>query len=156
MDGGEGPPMLREGCKVIRGLDWDETGSGAINMQEDGKEIYEKEKATREKEKSLQETNKEKTRVSPEDLDPKDVLDEDKQISESDCQVEEALNSGAEQPSHAALSKDSKFPEENTSSCSLKQKDDKKRKKKLPSPRLPIGTVLSIDSWDGIPALGRR
>jgi hypothetical protein len=30
MDGGEGPPLLREGCTVMRGLDWDEKGSGAI------------------------------------------------------------------------------------------------------------------------------
>ena len=29
MDGGEGPPMLREGCTVLRGLDWDDERSGS-------------------------------------------------------------------------------------------------------------------------------
>ena len=34
MDGGDGPPMLREGCTVMRGLDWEE---GTTNANEDGK-----------------------------------------------------------------------------------------------------------------------
>ena len=43
-DGGDGPPMLREGCFVIRGLDWEENGSGSKTGNEDGKDLYEKEK----------------------------------------------------------------------------------------------------------------
>lgn len=42
--GGDGPPMLREGCTVIRGLDWDQEGSGSDNGNEDGKDLYDKEK----------------------------------------------------------------------------------------------------------------
>ena len=32
----------------------------------------------------------------------------------------------------------------------------KKKKKKTPSPKLPLGTVLSIEPWNGIPAMGRK
>merc|ERR1712157_190747 len=105
MDGGEGPPMLREGCKVIRGLDWDESGSGSINRQEDGKEIYEKEKAVREKEKALLETNKEKTTcISPEEPVCADDVGEEEQTSELDPPDEECvetnISSTSEQPPH--------------------------------------------------------
>jgi len=47
MEGGDGPPMLRERCIVIRGLDWDETKYG----NDDGKDSYEKEKGKRDEEK---------------------------------------------------------------------------------------------------------
>jgi hypothetical protein len=50
MDGGEGPPMLREGCVVMRGLDWENAGSCG-NSDADGKLKYEAEKAEREKER---------------------------------------------------------------------------------------------------------
>ena len=53
MDGGDGPPMLREGCFVMRGLDWSKNGSGAAEGDEDGKKSYETKKKKRELEKRL-------------------------------------------------------------------------------------------------------
>ena len=44
MDGGDGPPMLQEGCTVVRGLDWDDPGTGIPKGNEDGKDIYDKKK----------------------------------------------------------------------------------------------------------------
>uniref|UniRef100_A0A7S4W1A8 Uncharacterized protein n=1 Tax=Ditylum brightwellii TaxID=49249 RepID=A0A7S4W1A8_9STRA len=70
MDGGEGPPLLREGCIVMRGLDWEENGSGSITGNEDGKDLYEKEKAAREKEKQALE-EKESQQAVTEDPDTK-------------------------------------------------------------------------------------
>ena len=84
MDGGEGPPMLRQGCLVLRGVDWE-------SQDDDGKDSYDREKALRE---------------------------DDKRAAEDE--------------------------------------DDKKKKKKLPSPKLPVGTVLSIEPWKGKPGLARR
>merc|ERR1711879_209542 len=51
MDGGEGPPMVRKGCLVMRGLDWDDPNSGVMTKNEDGKDLYEKEKALRDDKK---------------------------------------------------------------------------------------------------------
>ena len=44
MDGGEGPPLLRECCKVMRGFDW-----------KDGNIIYEKDKLEKEELKGVAE-----------------------------------------------------------------------------------------------------
>jgi hypothetical protein len=32
----------------------------------------------------------------------------------------------------------------------------KKKPKKLPNPKLPVGTVISVEAWNGVPGLGRR
>ena len=56
MDGGDGPPMLQEGCTVVRGLDWDDPGTGIPKGNEDGKDIYDKEKALSAAEKSSTDT----------------------------------------------------------------------------------------------------
>jgi hypothetical protein len=51
IDSGEGPPMLREGCTVVRGIDW---AAG----DEDGKDFYEREKDERAREmKSIEENS---------------------------------------------------------------------------------------------------
>mmetsp|Transcript_36487 Transcript_36487/g.88057 ORF Transcript_36487/g.88057 Transcript_36487/m.88057 type:complete len:5319 (+) Transcript_36487:189-16145(+) len=53
MEGGEGPPMLREGCTVMRGPDWDFESYGNA----DGKDMYEAEKVKREQEKKKTDSN---------------------------------------------------------------------------------------------------
>merc|ERR1711884_52901 len=68
MDGGDGPPMLREGCTVLRGLDWEER-SDCEN--EDGKAKYEEEKSKREAEKQESEDSKSKEGMAS-DVDSKD------------------------------------------------------------------------------------
>ena len=93
-DGGEGPPMLCEGCTVMRGLDWDDECSGTSTGNEDGKDLYEKEKETK-------------------DSEPKD----------------DAEKSADEESSP---------------------------KKKTSLPKLPVGKVISIEPWKGIPGLARR
>lgn len=90
-DGGDGPPMLREGCTVVRGLDWNQDGSGLNHGDDDGKELYEKEK---EKINELKDVEADEEEPSP--------------------------------------------------------------KKKVPSPKLPVGSVLSIEPWKGIPGAARR
>ena len=42
MDGGEGPPLLREGCTVMRGNDWIDGNN------EDGQDLYEQDKLDKE------------------------------------------------------------------------------------------------------------
>lgn len=120
MDGGEGPPMLREGCTVIRGLDWDPT-----HGDEDGKSAYEAEKAAREKEKrSLEEQAH---------ADPAD---------------------SREQPNPAAEGQtdSAELPE----AAQGKGTSKKKRRRKIPNPKLPLGKVVSIEPWDGVPAMARK
>jgi hypothetical protein len=92
-DGGEGPPMLREGCTVMRGLDWDDAGSGTLTGNEDGKDLYEEQK------------------------------------KEKDTEPKEDDESTDDKPSP---------------------------KKKNPSPKLPVGKVVAIEPWKGIPGLARR
>lgn len=122
MDGGEGPPMLREGHKVLRGVDWNTDGSGCINGKEDGKDIYDLEKAKREDQKKL-------IMSLPEDKS------NDAQISESPNAVDSNFRISSENP---------------------KQDSPLREKKKLSQPKLPLGTVIGIESWNGVPGVARR
>lgn len=123
MDGGEGPPFLREGCTVLRGLDWGEDGSGTITGNEDGKETYDVEKSEREKakkeqdEQSLPKPASETGQPSP----------EESEVEATDVPTEsEPLD------------------------------PPKEKKKKLPLPKLPLGRVISIEQWKGVPGAARR
>lgn len=141
MDGGEGPPMLRVGCRVMRGLDWDEDVRG----NEDGKDVFEAEKAKREKEKrsseeqdaesEFQSTESNQTDSGPVDADPT-----------VDRPVEESI--GPPSPERRTAGADT--------SVSQAQGGKKKKRRKIPNPKLPVGTVLSIEPWQGMPALARR
>ncbi len=108
IDGGEGPPMLKEGCLVMRGVDWDQREGGEGIMNEDGKDIFEEARESR----------------------------------KSDL---------------ASLQGDSKGPD--VERRSLEEATDSKGKIKVPKaglPRLPLGTVVSIEPWKGVPGLARR
>ncbi|KAL3917670.1 MAG: hypothetical protein SGILL_004604 [Bacillariaceae sp.] len=127
MESGDGPPMLRQGCKVMRGIDWDQEKYGDA----DGKSGYDIEKAKREEEKK-------KSEESPEDEpDPASVP--------SDAENPP----GEDQPQ-------GDDPNQQSSEKKETGKEATKKKKKQPSPKLPIGTVLSIESWNGVPGMGRR
>jgi len=135
MDGGEGPPLLREGCQVLRGLDWDDSRSGSITGDEDGKKKYEAEKAEREKEKK--------------------ALAQQAADDPAEPEVEAGDASNDEQSDSAAAEN------ENVSSLPSTDKEKKeiskkKKKVKLPNPKLPVGTVISIEPWNGIAAMARR
>ena len=140
MDGGVGPPMLREGCTVMRGLDWEEGTNGG---DDDGKSMYEDEKARRDSEKKALErretleslrSDQESSKATTEATDPTDDLLEDPAVAGSS---HESKSGRVEREEGHAL-------------------EEKKKKKKVPSPKLPLGTVLSIEPWNGIPAMARR
>jgi hypothetical protein len=86
--------MLREGCTVMRGLDWDDDNSGVVESNEDGKDLYEKQKEMQ-------------------DSESKDGFE-----------------------------------------ASIDEKTSPKKKASLP--KLPVGKVISIEPWKGIPGLARR
>lgn len=161
MDGGDGPPMLSEGCYVMRGLDWSEAGSGSKTGKEDGKDLYEAEKARREEEKrSLEEEEKtaeedpaagstSETEGAKEASTGNEIGDP--VVEDKPCQSESPRPS-----SPVASDKEADGVESKTSKQRSPEKNKKKKGKKIPSPKLPIGTVLSIEPWDGIPAMARR
>ncbi|KAG7353154.1 HECT-domain ubiquitin-transferase [Nitzschia inconspicua] len=122
MEGGDGPPMLREGCTVMRGLDWDDLKYGNA----DGKDMYDEEKARQQEIKKTEESLKKTS-------DPADPVADDANPADGDeGEGEVADHNGAE-------------PEERS-----------KEKKRMSSPKLPIGVVMSIESWNGIPGMGRK
>eukprot|EP00934_Nitzschia_sp_Nitz4_P003374 Nitzschia sp. Nitz4//scaffold7_size249615//139053//145349//NITZ4_001183-RA/size249615-processed-gene-0.357-mRNA-1//-1//CDS//3329558460//3364//frame0 len=126
MDGGDGPPMLREGCIVVRGPDWT---TGTNNGNEDGKDLYDAEKAKKEAEK--------RSKNPPSEMSS----------ATNDCEYvsPEAGVAGETNPADGELKDDTPKSEEKSS-----------KRKKLPSPKLPVGTVVAVEPWGGIPAMGRR
>ena len=140
MDGGEGPPMLRAGCTVVRGLDWDEPGSGTLTGKEDGKDTYEKEKKSKEKEKccTTDITNIESISCKSNSEETTNPEDRDLPVGNGITQVEDC--------------------ETNTSNNEESNKDSsaKKKKRKTANPKLPIGTIVGIESWKGISGGARR
>ena len=108
MDGGDGPPMLRVGCLVMRGPDWEKTEE---NSNVDGYELYESEKTARTK---------------------------------AIRSVSTAADESASKESASVIDP------------ALQTDGGKKKRKKPPHPKLPIGTVVSVEPWNGVPALGRR
>jgi hypothetical protein len=140
MDGGEGPPMLRVGCRVIRGLDWDEDVSG----NDDGKDIYEAEKAKREKEKRS--------------LEERDAESESHTAS---AQAESNQNDSdadptADRPAHESPVQPPSPEREKDTGVSHAPSGKKKKRRKIPNPKLPVGTVLSIEPWKSMPVMARR
>lgn len=138
MDGGEGPPFLNVGCIVMRGLDW-ANRSDAGN--EDGQDLYEKDKLAKEMEVAEEEAS---AQQKPVEQNPADdpALDDNEAVKTDPPEADPADD--------PAEDKESK-PEEVTPS---KKKADKA--KKIPKSKLPVGTVLSIEPWNGIPAMARR
>ncbi|KAK1745265.1 HECT domain-containing protein [Skeletonema marinoi] len=176
MDGGEGPPLLREGCTVVRGNDWDNRDDAD---NEDGKDEYDEEKSAKEEEKRAadeekkkkQKDSKRRLREGDKEIDPAEeddpANDEDPaNDNDSACEVDQAKEEGSpelpheepdEPPSATAESSGNEADEPNENEdgdlCDL---ESTKKKKKLATPKLPTGTVLSIEPWGGIPAMARR
>ena len=167
MDGGEGPPLLREGCTVMRGVDWD------TNNNDDGKDVYEQDKldkeeqrrAAEEEEERLaaeQEAKEEAEKVAAEettetvDPDPANEVD-----PASDPAIDPADDPAIDPADDPAVDTTNDPVTSNTSSAKEEEKEKKtdkpkkKKKKAIPS-KLPVGTVLSIEAWDGVPAMARR
>jgi len=110
IDGGEGPPMLKEGCFVMRGVDWDQREVDKDGEDEDGKNVFEAAKESRKRD--LASFQDESVGLN---------------IERTAETAEEAHNNKA-----------------------------KPKPTKTGLPKLPIGTVISIEPWKGIPCLARR
>eukprot|EP00985_Skeletonema_marinoi_P004924 scaffold2134_cov178-Skeletonema_marinoi.AAC.2 len=170
MDGGEGPPLLREGCTVVRGNDWDNRDDAD---NEDGKDEYDEEKSAKEEEKRAADEEKKKKQKDSKrrlsecdkEIDPAEE-DDPANDNDSACEVDQAKEEGSpelpheepdEPPSATAESSGNEADEPNENEdgdlCDL---ESTKKKKKLATPKLPTGTVLSIEPWGGIPAMARR
>jgi hypothetical protein len=146
MDGGDGPPMLREGCTVMRGLDWEEDVN---NGNADGKDIYEAEKAERDSEKrASEETFDEEPVNASEAAESIGSDDAPTHLPDPTDEVHEHPASVTTPVPEAGIADEDKARE----NASAK----KKKRKKVSSPKLPLGTVISIERWNGIPAMGRR
>ncbi len=138
MDSGKGPPMLRESCTVMRGVDW-------VSGNEDGKDIYEQNKLEKEERKLAAETE-EKARSS--EYEREKVLESDQHTT-----IEPDPSNPASDDDPAEIS----VTQVGTEGTKNKNCDQaKRRNKKLALSKLPIGTVLSIEPWKGISAMARR
>jgi hypothetical protein len=119
MDGGEGPPMVREGCTVTRGTDWDQENN------DDGKDLYDLAKAKREKEKKQFEAQKAKGTeqdISPEPgekitAEPSEAPEEDNDDHAKSASTDHQIESA------------------------------KTKQKKFPGPKLAVGIVVAIENW---------
>ncbi|KAL7489479.1 hypothetical protein ACHAW6_015106 [Cyclotella cf. meneghiniana] len=143
MDGGEGPPFLGEGCVVMRGVDW---GNRSDAGNEDGKDIYEKDKLSREVEVIA---DNEATDTQPE-------CEEEK--AENDSGADPAIDDDPCEPVPKQNMEDTAATEENQpiQDCTAPNLNKPDKKKKVARSKLPIGTVLSVEPWRGIPGMARR
>lgn len=117
MENGEGPPMVREGCIVMRGVDWDQ------NNYDDGKDIYDLAKAKRDQAKKKAE--------QPEKGDV--PVEGGENATKSEKNIVKVGNEAIADPISS--------PEETN------PKTTESKMKKLPGPKLPVGTVMSIADW---------
>lgn len=142
MDSGEGPPMLRENCTVLRGVDWD---SG----DDDGREIYERNKLADEK-RTLAAESEEKARSI--ELKQENDIESGKHAA-----IEPDLtNPACEDDPESFVSRIEAEDVEPGVEIGKNEHKGKRKKKKLALTKLPVGTVLSIEPWKGVPAMARR
>ena len=142
MDGGDGPPMLDVGCTVLRGVDWGEEGSGRKSPDEDGKNLYDAEKSKRDKQKKSKKAEKIEEKESSPESDRHEVLEVPDTPGNADL-----FANPAETSEGGAGVQEKKYEEKAESEV---------EEKKLPSPKLPVGTVLGIEPWNGQPGLARK
>lgn len=116
----------------MRGSDWDNVTYG----NEDGKDIYEAEKKKRDNEKRIRDESEQKI----------------SNLSLSDGNTDGGIAStNPADPEHVG-----RLPEQENVDVERKLEDQKKKNKKPPNPKLPIGTVTAVEPWRGVPAMGRR
>lgn len=140
---GEGPPFLKEGCIVMRGADWDSDNN------EDGRDLWETDK--NEKRQRAEEEEKEEQRREEEE-EERERAEEERKRAEEEAKAEEqkeASETDSIDPADDSLPVDHPPKKE-------APKKKKKRKLVVAKSKLPLGTVVSIEPWDGVPAMGRR
>ena len=130
MDGGEGPPFLNVGSIVIRGQDWGSRGDA--NNDDDGQNVYEKDKLAKELEAEEEAAAEQ---LESEEKNP--AMDVGADPAMDDEATETPSNSVANNPAQGS------------------EKKPVKKKKPIKT-KLPVGTVIGIEPWNGMPAMARR
>jgi hypothetical protein len=137
MDGGDGPPFLREICTVMRGTDWDAD-------DDDGKALYEQDKFEKDQQKRASKENETKNTAEHES-EEMNATDSNAAETESVDPASEEDPAGPEDDGHLAstptATKEAAQPEDEDD---IKDEIPKKKKKKAVSSKLPLGTVVSI------------
>jgi HECT-domain (ubiquitin-transferase)/SPRY domain len=165
MDGGDGPPLVREGCIVMRGIDWDHAGSTYGN--DDGKDLYDTERTNREMEKRLlQEKEQPKDSIgdsAPANTSESDNVGGDEVVPTTPDPAEEneIENPVVSVQVGILLLTDPQLTLAGENELPLSEEADHanqqdRKSKRIPSPNLPVGTILSIEPWNGIPGMARR
>merc|ERR1712086_870096 len=113
MDGGEGPPLLREGCTVMRGVDWKDD-------DKDGKDLYENDKLEKEEQKRVVEEEEARKTAKQESDEPEDT----------ENNIDPAMDEDPTDPSPPPAKKDTVELEENDKKKDKVKKKKKKKKKK--------------------------
>lgn len=143
MDGGDGPPFLREFCTVMRGTDWN---AG----DDDGKALYEKDKLDKDHLRRMTEDEESKKALKQE-IEEMNALDNNAAETESvnpACEEDPADPvDNSQLASIPTAKKESADPDDG----GLKDDKPKKKKKKALSSRLPLGTVISIGTYSSEP-----
>jgi SPRY domain len=184
MEGGEGPPMLREGCTVLRGPDW----NVGVYGNADGKDVYEAEKAKREEEKTNsqpanpaeEEEEEEVTSENAGETNHPTTSDHENQEQDGspnpatepldepfldpDTNAESLGDNPAEDPLQGPVEDTDNDPSSHVpegganeqTNQSSEEAAAKKKKKRVPNPKLPTGVVVCIEAWEGIPAMACR
>jgi hypothetical protein len=162
MDGGEGPPMLREGCLVLRGADWEHEGSGSAHGNEDGKDIYDAEKSKLDEERNIAEQEENNGDAKPIEEEKEPPIDSTNPAEESEGESHSGLRTPIpmgdlkDQPLPASERAADQSEQRSNIITSKRELSQKKKKKKSLNPKLPLGTVLSVEPWNGFPGLARR
>jgi hypothetical protein len=135
LDGGDGPPFLRENCTVMRGTDWD-------SDDDDGKALYEQDKLEKDQQKRAAEQEREEMNAADSNAAETEFVDP----------ASEENPAGPEDDGHLASTpnakKEAPQPEDDGA---IKDEKSRKEKKKAVSSKLPLGTVLSIGVYCSSP-----
>lgn len=127
MDGGEGPPLLRENCIVMRGSDWDAD-------HEDGKDLYEQDKHEKEEQKLAAEEEEEEERKA-EEQESEELKESENVVAETDSVDPASEGEDALDPSTSNVKEEAVDPEEKDK----KSDKPKKKKKKAVASKLALG-----------------
>ena len=142
VDNGEGPPDLRKGCLVLRGIDWK-------YGDKYGKELPPKKAPEPEK---IVASTTDSVEPPSKTSDPNKTVRTDKDADDmpvSPDTLESACDNPVDDPVKVTPAKEK--PVEDTPTG---LKSSRRKKKKQQKPKLPYGTVLSVEPWDEVPTLG--
>lgn len=137
MDGGDGPPFLKEFCTVMRGTDWN---AG----DDDGKALYEQDKLEKDHQRRVTE-DEESKKAHEQEIEEMNARDNNAAETESvNPACEEDPADPVDNSQLASTPTARKETADAEDDGGLKDDKQKKKKKKAFSSKLPLGTVISI------------